>query len=234
MTSVLLGLPAVLSLGAALTNFNRARVVDDYLNGRATLFDIRDADGLVNSLVGFLFIMVVPVGIVFIIWQYRHSKNAEALRGTRGLGPGWAIGGWFIPVANFVLPFIELYQSAKASSPTPPPGAAYHHGAAPKLLTAWAVTFIAAPVTFVTASGLRSDPDVAFVVDSVPGDKLIDADRIGGIAMLLYTAAAMLAIVMVGVLTRRQDRAVAFAAGPAPSPLGPQWCCPFGRPLGHR
>ena len=34
----------------------------------------------------------------------------------RGLGPGWAIGGWFMPVANFVLPAVQLHQSSRKAS----------------------------------------------------------------------------------------------------------------------
>ena len=48
--------------------------------------------------------MSSAIGVVFIIWQFRHAKNAQVLGARGGLGPGWAIGGWFIPLANYVLP----------------------------------------------------------------------------------------------------------------------------------
>ncbi len=51
----------------------------------------------------------------FIVWQFRHAKNARALGERGGLGPGWAIGGWFVPLANFVLPGVQIHQSSRMS-----------------------------------------------------------------------------------------------------------------------
>ncbi len=53
--------------------------------------------------------------MVFIIWQFRHAKNAQVLGAYGGLGPGWAIGGWFVPFANYVLPAMQMHQSSRAS-----------------------------------------------------------------------------------------------------------------------
>ena len=48
--------------------------------------------------------------VVFLMWFYRAHKNLPAL-GITGLeySPGWAIGGFFIPILNLVRP----YQVAK-------------------------------------------------------------------------------------------------------------------------
>lgn len=41
---------------------------------------------------------------IFLIWLYRARGNAEALRpGVSRLGRGWALGAWFVPLANLVL-----------------------------------------------------------------------------------------------------------------------------------
>ncbi|MFC7544815.1 DUF4328 domain-containing protein [Plantactinospora sp. GCM10030261] len=51
-----------------------------------------------------------------IIWFYRARKNIEAFpEATPGMGAGWAIGGWFIPFANLVIPCRVMIQIARGS-----------------------------------------------------------------------------------------------------------------------
>ncbi|WP_432125434.1 DUF4328 domain-containing protein [Streptomyces sp. bgisy082] len=51
------------------------------------------------------FTLYVATGIVFIVWFHRLRKNAEVWAGDlQGRKPGWAIGGWFIPIANLWIP----------------------------------------------------------------------------------------------------------------------------------
>src|SRR5262245_14862724 len=50
-------------------------------------------------------LVLVYTAVVFIVWLYRARRNL-AIWGILGLGwgPGWAIGGWFIPLANLLIP----------------------------------------------------------------------------------------------------------------------------------
>jgi hypothetical protein len=61
----------------------------------------------------------VVLAALFITWQYRHAKNARLLGQQGGLGPGWAVGGWFIPLANFVLPAVQLFGASAMSATGP-------------------------------------------------------------------------------------------------------------------
>ncbi|MFC8271967.1 DUF4328 domain-containing protein [Streptomyces sp. NPDC057271] len=47
----------------------------------------------------------LALAVVFVIWFFRVRKNAGVFApdGHRG-GPGWAIGAWFVPVANLWWP----------------------------------------------------------------------------------------------------------------------------------
>lgn len=56
--------------------------------------------------------------ILFLVWIYRSCKNLEAFN-TQGVkySPGWAVGSWFIPFINFVLPFLITMQLWQASDP---------------------------------------------------------------------------------------------------------------------
>ncbi len=69
-----------------------------------------------------MFFLVGLIGwaqlIVGIIWMYRASNNVT-LAGIkdRTWGPGWAVGAWFIPVANVVLGFFVVREIWRGSQP---------------------------------------------------------------------------------------------------------------------
>src|SRR5262245_4490465 len=212
-TTILLGIVAVLALVVAATTFNGYSVVEDILaaTGDSTFGDPVDADDGRNAALGFYFLGALPTAILFIIWQYRHSRNARSLAGPGGLGPGFAIGGWFIPFANYVLPGIELYQSSRASSP-PVPGGGPRSGKGNGLVIAWAVLFGLGTVALGVGSSIGT-PEDGF------GDMSSDAVRnllaVGSLGGLLVVAAAVLAAIMVQSLTKQQTRRIheAFGAG---------------------
>jgi len=57
-------------------------------------------------------LLVLPalvVSIIFVLWFYRAATIATRLRRPAQRSPGWAVGGWLIPIGNFYLP----YQSAR-------------------------------------------------------------------------------------------------------------------------
>jgi hypothetical protein len=209
LTVLLAGAAACGGLAAAFF-MSRASTTDDFLNSAASLSDLNDADSRVGTGVALFFIVFAATGVVFIIWQFRHAKNAEALRGSLPLGPGWAIGGWFIPLANYVLPAVQIGQAAKASDPDLPPGEPRSRGRLPGIVVAWAIVFAVGAGMFIAASSSRPNEDqlTAFNARSEIQD-FARADREAAIGMFVYAAAAVLALLMVRQLTERQRRAAA-------------------------
>jgi hypothetical protein len=59
-----------------------------------------------SSLVG---LPTIVVGVLFLIWFHRAATIAARLGRPARHSPGWAVGGWFIPIGNLFLP----YQSAR-------------------------------------------------------------------------------------------------------------------------
>lgn len=57
-------------------------------------------------------------GVTFLVWFAMANANVPAL-GVIGkkTGPGWAVGWWFIPFANFVMPFLALKETYVGSRP---------------------------------------------------------------------------------------------------------------------
>lgn len=120
-TTVLLCVMAIIgALGVAVA-LRRAGMFEQFLDAKfdgsyADLEDkFDDSDVQLGGVwLAFLVAWLVTV-VAFISWQYRHARNAEALGGD-GLGAGWAVGGWFIPVANLVLPGVQLFGASKAAT----------------------------------------------------------------------------------------------------------------------
>jgi hypothetical protein len=67
--------------------------------------------GAASSLAG------LGAGITWLIWQHHATANLWA-RGFPGLKitPGWAVGWWFIPFANFVMPYLAVRELDRRSS----------------------------------------------------------------------------------------------------------------------
>ena len=64
------------------------------------------------SLFSFVLIGAALTGTVcMIMWTYRNAKVAKALGIPSSLTPGWAIGGWFIPVGSLFLPCMSIAGS---------------------------------------------------------------------------------------------------------------------------
>lgn len=222
----LLALTGLMAVWAAVALFHRASVAaSDFTPFGAISFqDLQDADTQVGAAVTLFGLSLIATGVVWIIWQFRFATNAQALRGNYGLAPGWAIGGWFIPLANLVLPQYQLFQAAKASDPDLPPGQPAAAGRVPSSVAAWWIAYDLGAILFSAGSISRpTENSINFDVD-----KFIRADRVSAFACLVYIAAAVIAIVMVRALTERQMRAAASAAPyqqsyPQPAPPWQQY-----------
>lgn len=80
-----------------------------------------------------LFVANVVGGFLALKWIYRVSRNAHALAAGLTVRPPWAVGWFFIPLANLLMPFRGLRQAWQASvSPE-----AWRTVAVPGLLRLW-------------------------------------------------------------------------------------------------
>jgi hypothetical protein len=156
---------------------------------------------------------VVAVVVVFIIWMWRAAKNIEVL-GRRGasFGPGWAIGGWLIPIANLVLPVLHMQELWKASDPTiSREDGGWKYGAQSSLIWLWWVAYAAAQVLGTLGGVVISSPDRDGDLPVVEMIQDLDAVRTGVtifvVGQLLLVVAAILAVLVVLGLTRRQTEA---------------------------
>src|SRR4051794_38399450 len=82
----------VIAIGS---NVWHLHVIDQYLNGDATIQALESSDSR-QSLVSILRVIVLLLSaIVFIRWFHAAYKNIAALGGALRHKAGWAIGAWF-------------------------------------------------------------------------------------------------------------------------------------------
>jgi hypothetical protein len=114
-TGIAVALTALFQLTAGLWP-----LVGRAMAGRALRAD--DPELLVRVALAEL-VVVLPLAVaglaaivLVIVWFYRARKNLDAFPGAGPtLSAGWAIGGWFVPFANFVIPCRVMANIARDS-----------------------------------------------------------------------------------------------------------------------
>jgi hypothetical protein len=116
---------AVAAIGQLINLATSTKVRDaarDYLSGRIDEDSFTD-ELAANALGGILFgAAQLAIVVISMIWLFRIASNHRTLNRRLTWGPGWAIGGWFVPPLLYVIPLLMLRESWKASSPDVPPG----------------------------------------------------------------------------------------------------------------
>jgi hypothetical protein len=161
--------------------------------------DASRADDLVTVAFVLFAIVSVAIGIVLMIWLWRAAKNNEALgRDHPRLAPGWAIGGWFIPCANFVIPVLMVQDLWRGSNVAIARGEERWRIADRSALVgwwwgAWLFTFLR-----VGTGASAGSPNVDL-------SELRASDALGIVGMVAAVVAAVLGILVVRAVTSRQD-----------------------------
>ena len=153
---------------------------------------------------------MLATAVLFVIWFHRVRHNAEVFDASKQpMRPGWAIGGWFVPLANFWLPRRIAGGIWAASAVTDPDGARRTVSRTP--LDLWWGTWI---FSLLLARYAGRMYEQALMVEEVA-----DAVTTTAVADVADGVAAAFAIVVVHKLTRMQRERVAL--GPVKSPAGP-------------
>jgi len=136
------------------------------------LVDLEQADDQVGSAVLLLFCLALAALIVVSIWSYRVGRHARRA-GAVDVSPGLACGGWYIPFASLIVPFVQLRRVAR------------HFGRAVQHVNLWQGLAIA---TFVLSLILQAiDPGSADDVSDVSGQ--LTAQVVLSVLVLVSAAA---------------------------------------------
>ena len=166
---------------------------------------MRDAVDAVNGVAGLYFLVFLAIAVLWMIWMWRAAANTAVLRRFKPrFANGFAIGGWFIPIAFWIIPGMHMYDIDRGSGPPARPG---ERPEGSGLLVLWWVLFVASwagsgfgQVT--VKRGHRYDTS-SFDVRNV----------VFIVGMLAAVAAAVLAIVVVRSITRGAARRVGVHGG---------------------
>lgn len=101
----LLGLNAALDVVAVFSDISYLDLIDRGRQGLVTYAEGSTADARQGTLALLQLLAFAVAAIVFIVWFRRAYRNLGAL-GAPWLRfkPGWATGGWFVPIFNAVRP----------------------------------------------------------------------------------------------------------------------------------
>ena len=179
---------------ATAASFVHHRLVTALLDGELEngLARVQASDEL-QSIIGLVQILGLGVtGAVFIAWTRRVYRNLAPLGTSRRFRPGWAIGGWFVPVLNLWRPkqiLNDVWRGTEHGED--------HAGVSTDtnltLLNAWWATLI---ISRVVGWGLTGSADDG-----------VDANALGAMVLvdLLTLIAAILAFWVVVRVTERQE-----------------------------
>jgi hypothetical protein len=95
-----------------------------FIFGPAGAIDLGDGDSMSvwNLVSGLIALLLMPVFIytvvTFLMWLYRIFSNLPSLRSDQmEFTPGWAVGWWFIPLANLIKPYQAVRTAWAESDP---------------------------------------------------------------------------------------------------------------------
>jgi lysylphosphatidylglycerol synthetase-like protein (DUF2156 family) len=140
-------------------------------------------------------LLMMLTGIAFVVWLHRARTNLEGPGWDLTWTRGWSIGGWFIPLANTVIPQLVVYEVDRYSERLAEEAEGRPHrrrrAAAVAWVTMWSI--------FLAGSQL-----VGTVLDELdPGPSVLLGAALG----LFEAATAGSAIVLVWHVTTNQERA---------------------------
>ncbi|WP_431961677.1 DUF4328 domain-containing protein [Actinacidiphila sp. bgisy160] len=141
---------------------------------------------------------LVATGVVFIVWFHRVRSNGEVFA-PKGFekSRGWAIGGWFIPIAFFWIPSRIARETWVASSQTTQDGRLRPADSGP--VAYWWGAWVAVQLLHLLSALVTNE-------NSVYADDLRDAAGFAIAADAVDILAAVLAILFVRKLTAMQHR----------------------------
>ncbi len=201
---VLLGGFAALSVVAIFADAMQFSAFDDQASGQFVSRSSRDsARDFFLAMKTLQYLFFLGGAGVFIWWTRRATCNVPALGAANPeFTPGWSIGWWFIPFANWVQPLRVLNQAWRASDPALPnePTTDWRRSRLTPLLPIWWLAYLVGNAAwgFVWPSIDEAKMSAREVADLTAATLVLDVVMIGVAGLALWVVIA---------LTRRQDRA---------------------------
>lgn len=197
VVSILVGVIAVIA------DIDFIGIAEDLAAGRGvTEAEIFESGDTVDTMDVIQIVVFIPTAILFLVWINQAYKNLYTFIGA-GLkfSPGWAVGGFFVPVLNLWRPYEVMREIWRASSAdaSGQRNGSWRSGELPTILGIWWGIWIAALLLYMVARITVGNVSTA--------DDLVDSAWVILVADLFLVAAAALTIATVQAFTARQVEA---------------------------
>jgi heme/copper-type cytochrome/quinol oxidase subunit 2 len=161
--TILLGIQIAILAGLTLAAVNYRSEAQQFFD-EGSVFSVQeviDAEDLYDAVNGITVLSGIAIAVLMIIWSFKTSKWAQAQGASMRFGPGWAIGAWFIPIANTVLVFLVLNDLYRYAEPgLPRPIGDHHRGrSGTNLLWGWLAGLITGAVLLNVGTSLVGSED---------------------------------------------------------------------------
>lgn len=144
--------------------------------------------------------------VVFLVWFRRVRLNAGLFDASaQRMAPGWAVGGWFVPVGNLWLPYQVAGGIWAASTPIRPDGG--RDAVSRAALNLWRGAWVFSLLLSTTADRRYQMAETM--------DEPYDANNLMMVADLVDLGAAVLAVACIRALTRTQGERAAQGVNPS-------------------
>lgn len=216
--TILLAASMIVSLVAALATL--AKIA----SGAASQIPNDEEVGVFDFIelgVGLIHIVVfIATVVAFCMWLYRVCKNLPALGNPKPVidySPAWAVGSFFVPFANLIIPFRAVKETWAKSDPAVPHDnyVAPSEPSGPLVLKVWWAFWLLS--NFVANAAFR-----VWLNADTPGEFYIEA-WLDMLSDLLTIPAAIFGIFVVREIDRRQEergkRVVYAPQAPPPPPI---------------
>jgi hypothetical protein len=159
-------------------------------------------------------IIYLTTVVFFCVWLYRAYKNLRALNDSRHINhsPGWAVGSFFVPFVNLVVPYGAVKETWQKSGP--PGEALYSEPKPPAWFPIWWLFWLLS--SFAGNASFRASFDENIPLSAVTILSIVA----GGLSVI----ASLFAYLVVDSIDKRQEETAArlklgnLAAPPPPPP----------------
>lgn len=196
---------AATALGGAIATAGLVSAYDEFRTGSASaVARLADAEEVSDSLLSLFAVAAFVALVLAIIWWYQAMQaiGRVAVAG-RSWTPGWAIGGWFIPIANLIIPKLVLDEIDRVSAAAEEGSTEWKQRRTLPLAHIWWVVFVIGGVVLAIGTTITADQLDRLIPDPARyrvGLWLTAAGLVG------YCAAALLGTAALRVIGGRLSR----------------------------
>lgn len=171
--------------------------------GTVTADRLALSDSIIMTLASLQLALLIVTAIAFLFWFRRAAANLPALGALPRYSPAWSVGMWFVLFVNWVLPKRAANDAWRAGTDDEPP----------LRLNLWWLAWIVALIMNRVVQNAAND------AETLADHRALAEVEIAAVAV--DAAAAVLAILVIRAVNRRQEERHALGPVPATPPDRP-------------